>query len=317
MRPLRMLLPDNVYFVTNRCVDEQFFLKPDKKINSITGAWLARALAKYGKGIILYGFVFMSNHFHFLLKDTKGTMPKFMWYFQSNLAKAINKEHGRHGGSIFARRYDAVPVADDKSLLNRLVYILGNGVKAGLVEKGSQWPGLSSYGASVKGEELSFRQLDATAYQRACAAKGTDKVKKRDYIVTYKIPIATPDCIADKNPKKVQNTIRELLKAFELEHARKRKDEGKKVLGVKRVLSSKFSDRPVNPSYSPRVPIFCTDKFTREEYKEALKNFTAAYKEASAAFKTATIKKKRSMAEWPDYSCPPFCMTPMGYEEAV
>jgi len=317
MRPLRMLLPGTIYFITNRCVDEQFFLKPGKKINNLIGGWLGRALAKYGRGITIYGFIFMSNHYHILLKDTKGMMPKFMWYFQTNLAKAINREMKRHGGSVFAKRYDAVPVADDESFLNRLIYILGNGVKARLVKRADQWPGLSSLGASLNGEKLIFKMLNATAYQLACLAKGANRVNKKDYIETYIIPIAPPDCFADKSPKKVQSAIRDLLTAFEQKHALERKDKGQKVLGVKKIMSTNFRDRPVNPSFSPRVMIFCKDKFTKEEYKEALRSFTAAYQEASASFKNATMKKKRSMAEWPDYSCPPFCIIPTGYKEAV
>jgi REP element-mobilizing transposase RayT len=317
MRPVRMLAPDSIYFITNRCVDEQFFLNPTKNTEQLIGAWLGRTLARYKDDITLYGFVFMSNHFHLLIKDKRGMIPQFMWYFQTNLAKALNKEWGRHGGSIFARRYDAAVVADDKNVLGRLVYTLGNAVKAGLVEKSSQWPGLSSYGASIKGEKLEFKQLNATKYQLACMAKGVDRVNKDDYIETYPIPITVPDCIADDNKEIEQNRIKELLSEFERQHAIKRKDSGKSVLGLTKILEGQFTDRPQNPSYSPRVIIFCADKLSIKEYYEVRSNFTAAYREASADFKNATRRKKRSMAQWPDYSCPPLCINPIGYEEAA
>ena len=35
-----------------------------------------------GDGIELYGFIFLSSHFHFLLRDTKGQLAQFMWYFR-------------------------------------------------------------------------------------------------------------------------------------------------------------------------------------------------------------------------------------------
>jgi REP element-mobilizing transposase RayT len=309
-----MLLPDNVYFITNRCIQQQFLLKPGKNINRIIGAWLARALKRYGSGITIYGFIFMSNHFHMLIRDKKGQLPKFMWYFQTNMSKAINRELGRRG-KIFENRYDAAVVADDESFLTLYMYILGNGVKACLVEKAGQWPGLSSYEATITGEKLRFRQLDATRYLRACIAKGKKRVKKEDYTVTYELPVTVPECIADENHQKEVEKIEEMVKAFEHKQALKRKAEGKKVSGVKKILAGKPTDRPANPSFSAKVIIFCANLLTKKEYMETLGNFTASYREASEGFKKAAIKKRTSNTEWPEFSCPPTSLIPIGYEK--
>ena len=69
------------------------FLLPTKRITDIIQCWFARALCLYGKGIEISAFVFLSNHWHILCRDTKGTLAAFMWYFQGNVARAINNHH--------------------------------------------------------------------------------------------------------------------------------------------------------------------------------------------------------------------------------
>ena len=86
----------------------------------------------FGEGIEVYAFVFLSNHFHILVRDTKGTFAAFMWYFQGNVARAINRELERKGG-FWSREYDDVIVTGDEEFLDRYAYTVGNAVKAGLV----------------------------------------------------------------------------------------------------------------------------------------------------------------------------------------
>ena len=138
---MRLHRHNEIYFVTNRCEQERFFMLPKPKINRLIGAWLAKALRDHGDGIELYAFVFLSNHFHLLLRDTKGRLAEFMWYLQLNLARAVNRHLGRRG-HFFSREYDAVPVLTDADLEERYAYIVTNAVKAGLVEKAEDWPWL-------------------------------------------------------------------------------------------------------------------------------------------------------------------------------
>ena len=92
---MRLANPDCAWFVTNRCEQEQLLLLPKPQVNKLIGTWLAKSLAEHGDAIELYAFAFLSNHFHFLLRDPKGQLPKFMWYFQVNLAKSVNELLGR------------------------------------------------------------------------------------------------------------------------------------------------------------------------------------------------------------------------------
>src|SRR6218665_702925 len=46
-------------------------------------------------------------------------------------------------GGFWERRYSAEPVLDDAALVGRLRYVLAHGAKEGLVEKSTEWPGLT------------------------------------------------------------------------------------------------------------------------------------------------------------------------------
>ena len=143
MSGIRMHLKNEVHFVTNRCEHEMFLLLPSKQSTEIIQCWFARALCLFGQGIEIYAFVFLGNHWHALLRDTNGTLAAFMWYFQGNVAKAINKELGRKG-RFWSREYDDVIVPGEAELLDRYAYTVSNAVKAGLVDTSDEWPGWSS-----------------------------------------------------------------------------------------------------------------------------------------------------------------------------
>ena len=77
---------------------------------------------------------YLSNHFHLLCRDTKGTLAAFMCYFQSNVAKAINKVLGRKG-TFWSREYDDVLVPKEADFWDRYAYILGNASTAEILTR--------------------------------------------------------------------------------------------------------------------------------------------------------------------------------------
>ena len=316
MRAPRWLPPEAVHFVTNRCEREQFLLLPDPELRNIIGGWFARALETYGKGIEIYAFVFLSNHCHILLKDNYGNLALFMWYFQTNAAKAINKYWGRKG-RVFARRYDAALVKTDADLLDRLQYTLTNPVKANIVEQCGQWSGLSSYAATVSDEPLLFKQFDAVAYERAVKKLGRKKVRKRDYVRLFSIPIESPDCLKHLSEEERAEYVDEMLSGYEKKQKKLRDKEGRRVLGMKKALTLPYTHRPENPKSSNRVVLFCRDPELKRETLEVRRMFIGIYLETSHGFRKAAYFGQRPTVEWPAYSCPPTCMRPVGYEHAA
>jgi len=66
-RPLRCI-PDggSVVEVTSRTLHSRLLLRPDPELNQIIGGALGRAQRLYGVAIL--GYVFLSNHYHLLLR---------------------------------------------------------------------------------------------------------------------------------------------------------------------------------------------------------------------------------------------------------
>ena len=160
-----------------------FFLLPTELINEIITYWLARAKCRYGRGLHIYGYLFLSNHFHLFCKDTEGTLAEFMEYFQGNVARAINRAIGRGPAHFWQGHYDDQIVDGEKAFWNKYVYIMTNAVKSGLVKRVEDWAGVNSFKAAITGEPIRGAGLNRTRYHNA--NRGNKKRPKSDFMETY------------------------------------------------------------------------------------------------------------------------------------
>lgn len=136
-RPLRLLEPDGIYFITARCLQARMLMRPDKRVTDIIGGVLARAIARFGVEVFAVSFV--SNHFHLIVRSAADHIPDFMQYLRCNIAKKVGAVRNWHG-KFWDRRYDAEPILDDAALEARLRYVVSHGVEEGLVSSCLWWP---------------------------------------------------------------------------------------------------------------------------------------------------------------------------------
>ena len=76
-RPLRLFEPNQLYFVTNRCFQGRLLMRPSKRVNLLIGAILAKAQTRFD--IQIYGYVFMSNHYHLIISGKEGGTGQGEW----------------------------------------------------------------------------------------------------------------------------------------------------------------------------------------------------------------------------------------------
>lgn len=147
-RPIRMFAASRYWFVTDRCDEERFLLRPDAEVNAIVRRALHDAIEATGVGVL--AVCVMGNHWHMVLRaaDDPGSLPAFMQRLKSEVAIAVNRYRERQGG-FWADRYHAQPILDDASLIERILYTLTNPVAAGIAAVASEYPGLSSLEANV------------------------------------------------------------------------------------------------------------------------------------------------------------------------
>ncbi|MBG7610140.1 MAG: transposase [Anaerolineae bacterium] len=135
-RANRHHLPGYVWHITHRCHKREFLLKFDKDKRRWIH-WLFEAKKRFG--LMILNFTVTSNHIHLLVKDTRETaISKSMQLIAGRTAQEYNLRKNRNG-AYWEDRYHATAIANDNHLIQCLVYIDLNMVRAGAVSHPIDW----------------------------------------------------------------------------------------------------------------------------------------------------------------------------------
>jgi REP element-mobilizing transposase RayT len=275
-RPLRRQLAETVYLVTNRTLEERFWLKPTAETRKVLGTWLAYAAQRFG--VELYAFVVMSNHVHLLLRAPLGNLADFMGYWQANAAKGINRLHGRRG-PLWQRRYSAEPVLDTEALLDRAGYVMANPVLAHLVARPEQWPGLSSFGQLLGQPAPEFQHFRASAWHAAGCPADRGPFQQRVRLSLARLP-----GLEHLPAARYQQRLRAAVE-LHVEAARcARQQEGRTVMRRAALEAIRPSQRPARPKRSPRPLCHTTSPALWAEYRTQWRAFVEAYRQAAPRY---------------------------------
>lgn len=155
----RQVLAGSTYLVTRRCSERRYFLRPTERSNRTFLFILAVAAEKHG--IQVHAYCVLSNHYHLVVTDPQAQLPDFQRYLDGLVARATNASLGRWESFWDPDSYSAVRLEDAPTILDKIVYVLTNPVAAGLVRRGSDWPGLwSDPGAIGRGAVEVRRPLE-------------------------------------------------------------------------------------------------------------------------------------------------------------
>jgi REP-associated tyrosine transposase len=143
----RRVLKGSTLAVVRRCSERRFFLRPGRHVNRLIRFLLATYARKHG--IKLHAFVFMGNHFHLILTDTRRRLPLFMEQLDSMLTRVLNKHLGRSGRLWESKPYSHWILETQEELLQHLVYLAANPVEAWVVRDPARWPGVLSLPSHV------------------------------------------------------------------------------------------------------------------------------------------------------------------------
>jgi len=103
-------------------------------------------------GYELYGYCFLGNHMHLLMKEGKETLEQIFKRIGSRYVYYFNQKYKRVG-HLFQDRFKSEPINDDGYLLTVLAYIHNNPVKAGLSKSAAEYR-WSSYKEYVESRSL-------------------------------------------------------------------------------------------------------------------------------------------------------------------
>jgi REP element-mobilizing transposase RayT len=100
--------------------------------------WLFEAKKRFGTCILNY--VVTSNHVHLVIRDDKreGVIPQTMQLIAGRTGQEYNQRKDRKG-AFWEDRYHATAVETDSHLIQCMVYVDLNMVRAGVVRHPSEW----------------------------------------------------------------------------------------------------------------------------------------------------------------------------------
>jgi hypothetical protein len=292
--PIRHFDPKRLYFITNRTFQGRLFMTPKNGIRDIVGGCLGRALSLYA--IDLFGYIFLSNHYHLIIRATKGELAQFMCHLNGNIAKKVGKEIG-WSGKFWQRRYTAAPILDDEALLDRMSYILQHGVKEGLVARSTMWQGLHCVDSFLDFETPVYPWLNETELCFDGRKKAGAKSKEA-YIELMPVPLATLPCWEGLDDKELKIRAQTLLDAAQEEACDKHGSEH--FLGTKKICKQHPLSKPMSSKRSPQPLCHTTSGQLRREFRTFYRAFVEHFKESSQWFREGNLN-----VEFPLYCFPP------------
>ena len=174
-RANRHYIPGYIWHITHRCHKKEFLLKFVKDRQRWI-RWLFEAKKRFGLSVLNYSVT--SNHIHLLILDTgKDVIPKSIQLIAGRTAQEYNLRKNRKG-AFWEDRYHAVAVETEEHLIQCLVYIDLNMVRAGVVRHPLEWP--DGGHTEILSPPKRYSIIDMKALVRKCGFQNIEQFQK-DY----------------------------------------------------------------------------------------------------------------------------------------
>ncbi len=136
-RAKRHYLPGHAWHLTHRCHEREFLLKFGRDRRRWM-QWLFEAKKRYGLSILNY--MATSNHIHLLVfdRDERQVIPRSMQLIAGRTGQEYNQRK-RRKGAFWEDRYHATAVETNQHLIQCLVYMDLNMVRAGVASHPREW----------------------------------------------------------------------------------------------------------------------------------------------------------------------------------
>jgi hypothetical protein len=246
----------------------------------------------------VHAVVVLSNHLHLLLTpESPQQLARFMTFVGGNLAREVARLHDWKG-PFWERRYQSIFVSDEElAQVDRLLYLLRQGVKEHLVERPQDWPGVHCANALLDGTPLAGLWIDRTLAHRL-RRKGRS-VDPRAVRSTETLSLSPLPCWKDLAPAAYRAAIADLISLVEAEGRSLTAQLGQP-LGPVNVTNQAPHERPakVKRSPAPLVHAACW---------EVRRVLLAAYRAFVLAFRAAAERLRAGdrLVAFPDRAFPP------------
>ena len=297
-RRLRFVPPGGALVeVTCRTIHARLLLRPSPELREITLGVLGRAQRR--SGVAIQGFVFLSNHYHLLLwvRDAE-QLARFVGFLNSNLAREVGRMQAWRE-KIWGKRYQPILVSEEEGAqTERLLYLLRQGCKEGLVADPLDWPGATSLPAMLDGRPLAGTWFDRTAECQARRRRKEDGARAfahEEVVVLSPLPAWAHLAASER-----ERRLRELVEVVRAEASERARATGREPMGAPEVLQQDPHAAPLNSRRASAPLVHAASREVRRAFREAYRLFVGAYREAAKAL--------RAGAAWPHF--PEGCFPP-------
>jgi hypothetical protein len=206
--------------------------------------------------------------------------------------------HARFPGKGWACRYQAIVISDEEAAqAARLEYILSYGVKEGLVEQASEWPGAHCVRNLLNGEPIEGTWFDRT--QEYSARNRGKMINPRQFAMPETVTLSSLPCWKHLSPEQIRERIGAIVERIEKAAATSREESGSGVLGAAAVCAQNPFDRPAKPKKSPAPLFHAFTRRVRRELYEAYHLFLAAFRDAADRLRAGDRNARFPLGSFP------------------
>jgi REP element-mobilizing transposase RayT len=262
--------------VTQRTFQGRFLLKPSRPLNDLIVGALARAADRFPVDVVYPAF--LSNHFHLLLRsETQKALSDFMEYFTSKVAREVCRLYGWQG-CVFPHPYKVREISGEEAAqVERLRYLMAQGVKEGLVASPLDWPGVHGAEALLNDQPIPGSWHDRTAEYNA--RRNGRQVNPETFVQRESLKLAPMPCWEHVSPAKRRQLAADLVR--EVEELGRIERQGRQVLGRREVLAASPHQRPETFEARPVPRFHAIRREVRQRLAEAYRLFLDQYRKAS------------------------------------
>jgi len=279
----RQVLPGTTYDFYRRCAERKRLLLPGRGPRRPDGRpiWLySLGLAMERHGVRVHALCVLGNKHLLVLSDPRGELSGFAQEFHSNVARGFNRLRRRGERLWGPGSFSALPLpATGGAVLHAMVEVIVAPVRAGLVERPEQWPGLCTrpedVGLSYTRARPSFFFRDPI---RQAARWGHHPSSLPEEV---RVPITPPPQFAHMSAAEFRALLRQRVDATLARIHADRRAKGLGYVGRRAILE----EDPFTPPPGARSPReLRRDRWKESERRRSSRDFLQRHREARLAF---------------------------------
>ena len=196
MRANRTFVPGHIWHITHRCHQKEHLLKFSTDRDSWL-KWLFQAKKRFGIKVLNYNVT--CNHIHLIVttSEENSGIPQAMQLVSSRVGQAFNRRKSRKG-AFWEDRYHATAIENGNHLLNCMIYVDLNMVRARKVDHPRDWRHCGFY--ELTSEKQRYRVVDLPEIISFCGFASFDEFMS-EYLsrLDKKLPCASYESIWAKS----------------------------------------------------------------------------------------------------------------------